>query len=110
MSGVRFERVEALWDLPETDWVHFLSLGSIVVFMLLGYSPVMSVFWATVASFVTSFLHRDCALFSYDLFRGREPWVKGIFQSKFFKALEAGSTGVLNVAVICAGAGIIVGV
>jgi TRAP-type uncharacterized transport system fused permease subunit len=83
---------------------------SIVVFMLMGYSPVLSVFWATVFSFATSFLHRDCALFSYDLFRGREPLVKGIFGSKFFKALEAGSTGVLNVATTCAGAGIIVGV
>jgi TRAP transporter 4TM/12TM fusion protein len=110
MSGVRFERVESLWSLTKQYWFHFLSLVSIVVFMLLGYSPVMSVFWATVASFVTSFLHRDCALFSYDLFRGREPLIKGIFQSKFFKALEAGSTGVLNVAVTCAGAGLIVGV
>ena len=71
---------------------------------------MLAVFWATVAAFVTSFLHRDCALFSYDLFRGREPLVKGIFGSKFFKALEAGSTGVLNVATTCAGAGIIVGV
>jgi TRAP transporter 4TM/12TM fusion protein len=110
MSGVRFERVESLWNLTKQYWFHFLSLVSIVVFMLLGYSPVMSVFWATVASFFTSFLHRDCAMFSYDLFRGREPWVKGIFQSKFFKALEAGSTGVLNVAITCAGAGLIVGV
>src|SRR5262245_38443365 len=110
MSGVRYEKIESLWSLTRQYWFHFLSLVSIIVFMLLGYSPVMSVFWATVASFVTSFLHRDCALFSYDLFRGREPWVKGVFQSKFFKALEAGSTGVLNVAVTCAGAGIIVGV
>ena len=110
MSGVRFERVESLWSLTKQYWFHFLSLVSIVVFMLLGYSPVMSVFWATVASFVTSFLHRDCAMFSYDLFLGREPWVKGVFQSKFFKALEAGSTGVLNVAITCAGAGLIVGV
>ena len=110
MSGVRFERVDSLWNLTKQYWFHFLSLVSIVVFMLLGYSPVMSVFWATVASFVTSFLHRDCAMFSYDLFRGREPWIKGIFQSKFFKALEAGSTGVLNVAITCAGAGLIVGV
>src|SRR5207244_312860 len=76
--------------------------------MLMGYSPVLSVFWATVFSFATSFLHRDCALFSYDLFRGREPLVKGIFGSKFFKALEAGSTGVLNVATTCARAGILV--
>src|SRR6266571_3991758 len=110
MSAVRYEQVESLWNLTKNYWFHFLSLVSIVVFMLMGYSPVLSVFWATVFSFATSFLHRDCALFSYDLFRGREPLVKGIFGSKFFKALEAGSTGVLNVATTCAGAGIIVGV
>src|SRR6266705_1387378 len=110
MSTVKYVQVESLWSLTKNYWFHFLSLVSIVVFMLLGYSPVLSVFWATVAAFATSFLHRDCALFSYDLFRGREPLVKGIFGSKFFKALEAGSTGVLNVATTCAGAGIIVGV
>src|SRR5216117_1524551 len=110
MSTVKYVQVESLWGLTKNYWFHFLSLVSIVVFMLMGYSPVLSVFWATVFSFATSFLHRDCALFSYDLFRGREPLVRGIFASKFFKALEAGSTGVLNVATTCAGAGIIVGV
>ena len=110
MSAVRYEQVESLWSLTKQYWFHFLSLVSIIGFMLMGYSPVLSVFWATVTAFATSFLHRDCALFSYDLFRGREPLVKGIFQSKFFKALEAGSVSVLNVATICAGAGIIVGV
>jgi TRAP transporter 4TM/12TM fusion protein len=110
MSEVRFANVESLWSLTRQYWFHFLSLVSIIAFMLYGYSPVLSVFWATVTAFATSFLHRNTALFSYDLFRGREPLVKGIFQSKFFKALEAGSIGVLNVAVICAGAGIIVGV
>src|SRR5213080_4434063 len=110
MSTVKYVQVESLWTLTRNYWFHFLSLVSIVVFMLMGYSPVLSVFWATVFSFATSFLHRDCALFSYDLFRGREPLVRGIFASKFFKALEAGSTGVLNVATTCAGAGIIVGV
>src|SRR3982075_293326 len=110
MSTVKYVQVESLWSLTKKYWFHFLSLVSIVVFMLMGYSPVLSVFWATVFSFATSFLHRDCALFSYDLFRGREPLVKGIFASKFFKALETGSTGVLNVATTCAGAGIIVGV
>ncbi len=110
MHEVRFERVESLWSLTRKYWFHFLSLVSIVIFMLYGYSPVLSVFWATVVSFATSFLHRDCALFSYDLFRGRGPIAKQIFQSPFFKALEAGSTGVLSVAATCAGAGIIVGV
>ena len=110
MHAVTFEKVESLWSLTRQYWFHFLSLVSIVIFMLYGFSPVLSVFWATVASFATSFLHRDCAMFSYDLFRGRGSVVKEIFQSKFFKALESGSTSVLNVATTCAGAGIIVGV
>src|SRR5467141_1974753 len=110
MSMVKYVQVESLWSLTKNYWFHFMSLVSIVVFMLMGYSPVLSVFWATVFSFATSFLHRDCALFSYDLFRGREPLAKGIFGSKFFKVLEAGSHGVLTVATTCAGAGIIVGV
>jgi len=110
MHTVKFEQVESLWNLTRKYWFHFLSLVSIVIFMLYGFSPVLSVFWATVVSFLTSFLHRDCALFSYDLFRGRGPIARQIFQSPFFKALEAGSTGVLSVAATCAGAGIIVGV
>jgi TRAP transporter 4TM/12TM fusion protein len=110
MHEVKFAQVESLWSLTRKYWFHFLSLVSIVIFMLYGFSPVLSVFWATVVSFLTSFLHRDCALFSYDLFLGRGPILKQFFQSGFFKALEGGSTGVLNVAVTCAGAGIIVGV
>jgi TRAP transporter 4TM/12TM fusion protein len=110
MSEIKIEQVESLWSLTRQYWFHFLSLVSIVIFMLYGFSPVVSVFWATVVSFVTSFLHRNCALFSYDLFRGRGPIAKQIFQSPFVKALEGGSTGVVNVAATCAGAGIIVGV
>ena len=110
MSEVKIEHVESLWSLTRQYWFHFLSLVSIVIFMLYGFSPVLSVFWATVVSFVTSFLHGNCALFSYDLFRGRGPIARQILQSKFVQALKAGSTGVLSVATICAGAGIIVGV
>ncbi|HET7527333.1 MAG TPA: TRAP transporter fused permease subunit, partial [Burkholderiaceae bacterium] len=110
MREVDFGKLESVWTLSRRYWFHFLSLVSIVVFMLLGYSPVLSVFWATVVSFVTSFLRRDTALFSYDLFRGKGSWVQHVFQSPFVKAMETGSTGVLNVAATCAGAGIIVGV
>jgi TRAP-type uncharacterized transport system fused permease subunit len=78
--------------------------------MLLGFSPELSVFWATVVSFATSFLRRDCALFSYDLLTGREPFVRGFFGAPFFKALDNGTRAVLNVAATCAGAGLIVGV
>jgi TRAP-type uncharacterized transport system fused permease subunit len=78
--------------------------------MLWGFSPVLSVFWATVVSAVTSFLRRDTALIPYEVLTGRAPLVGGIWQSGLVKALSGGSLGVLNVAATCAGAGIIVGV
>jgi TRAP-type uncharacterized transport system fused permease subunit len=71
---------------------------------------VVSVFWATVVAFAVSFLHRDCALISYDVLRGRKPIRRGLWNSGLTKALENGSIGVLNVAATCAAAGLIVGV
>jgi len=109
MHEAVFERVESLWSLTRKYWFHFLSLISIVVFMLMGFSPVMSVFWATVASLGTSMLRRDTALIPWDLFSGRGFW-RRLAGSPLVKALEGGSVGVLNVAATCAGAGIIVGV
>jgi TRAP-type uncharacterized transport system fused permease subunit len=105
-----FEKVDSVWNLTKRYWFHFVSLISIVVFMMMGYSPVLSVFWATIVTFLVSFMDRDCALLSYDLFRGRGSVVDQIVHSRLVKALEAGSVGVLNVAATCAGAGIIVGV
>ena len=110
MGNVAFDKVDTVWNLTRNYWFHFLSLVSIVVFMMWGFSPVLSVFWATVVSFATSFLRRDTALISYDLFRGKGSLVKDLFQSPFVKAMEGGSIGMLNVAATCAGAGIIVGV
>ncbi|MEK6243923.1 MAG: TRAP transporter permease [Pseudomonadota bacterium] len=110
MKDVLFEQVESAWSLTKKYWFHFLSLVSIVAFMLLGFSPELSVFWATVVALITSFLRRDTSLLSYDLVRGREPFLRGFFGSGFIKALEGGSRAVLNVAATCAGAGLIVGV
>ena len=110
MGNVTFDKVDSVWNLTRKYWYHFLSLISIVVFMMWGFSPVLSVFWATVVSFCTSFLRRDTALISYDLFTGKGSFTKNLFQSPFVKAMEAGSVSVLNVAATCAGAGIIVGV
>jgi TRAP transporter 4TM/12TM fusion protein len=110
MKGAPLEKQQKLWDLTRNFGFHFLSLVSIIFFMMLGYSPILSVFWATVVALVTSFLHRDCALISYDWFKGREPVFKGFVRSGLIKALEGGSVGMLNVAATCAAAGIIVGV
>jgi len=110
MKDVTFARVESAWSLAKKYWFHFLSLVSIIVFMLWGYSPVLSVFWATVVSALTSFLRRDTALISWDLFTGKEPIGRGLWNSGLIKALSGGSLSVLNVAATCAGAGVIVGV
>ncbi len=110
MGNVKFDKVDTVWNLTKKYWFHFLSLVSIVFFMMWGFSPVLSVFWATVVSFFTSFLRRDTALISYDFFERKGSWVTNLFKSPFVKAMEGGSIGMLNVAATCAGAGIIVGV
>lgn len=110
MKVIALEKHHRAAELAKKYWFHFVSLVAIVVFMMLGYSPVLSVFWATVVTAVLSFFQRDCALIPYDWFRGRMPWLKGFWESGLIKALEGGSVGVLNVAMTCASAGIIVGV
>jgi TRAP transporter 4TM/12TM fusion protein len=109
MHEAVFEKVDSVWNLTRKYWFHFLSLISIVVFMMWGFSPVMSVFWATVVSLATSLLRRDTALIPWDLFSGGGFWKK-LAGAPVVKAMEGGSVGVLNVAATCAGAGIIVGV
>src|SRR6188768_146227 len=51
-----------LWQLTTRYGFHFLSLISIIVFMLWGYSPTLAVFWSTVLTFGLSFLTRETAL------------------------------------------------
>jgi TRAP transporter 4TM/12TM fusion protein len=83
---------------------HFTSLVAIVVFMVLGFSPIVAVFWAILLAAALSFLRRETAL----SFVPREG--TPLHRTRMFRALEAGSVGVLAVAATCAAAGIIVGV
>jgi TRAP-type uncharacterized transport system fused permease subunit len=83
-----------LGELTRRYWYHFGSLVSIVVFMVMGFSPILSVFWATVVTFAMSFLDRGHAL----------------VPRRLVTALRDGSAQMLNVAATCAAAGIIVGV
>ena len=106
MKDVSFAEVESAWTLAKRYWYHFSSLVSIIVFMLLGFSAELSVFWATVVALATSFLRRDTALLTFE----KKPFWRSLTDSGFSKALQGGSLAVLNVAATCAGAGIIVGV
>jgi TRAP transporter 4TM/12TM fusion protein len=51
-----------VWRLTKNYWFHFGSLISIIAFMLLGFSPVLAVFWATVLAMVASALRADTAI------------------------------------------------
>ena len=51
-----------VWRLTKSYWFHFGSLISIIAFMLLGFSPVLSVFWATVLAIAVSALRADTAI------------------------------------------------
>ena len=112
MHRSTIQAADSMWNLTRKYWYHFLSLISIVIFMMMGFSPVMSVFWATIVSGLTSLLRSDTTLLPYDLLgRGNgTPWITRFWNSGLIKALENGSIGVLNVGATCAGAGIIVGV
>jgi len=94
MPDIAMEHIESAWSLTKRYWFHFVSLIAIVGFLLWGFSPVLSVFWATVVTFAVSFLDRACAM----------------VPRKLVTALKDGSLQMLNVAATCAAAGVIVGV
>ena len=83
-----------LWQMTKRYGFHFTSLIAVIVFMVVGYSPMLAVFWSTVIAFALSFLRRETALYPRRLVR----------------TLADGSIGALNAAATCASAGIIVGV
>src|ERR671916_1341491 len=91
---VTFEQELSLGQMTRRYGFHFISLVAVVAFMLVGYSPMLSVFYATLVTFGLSFLRRETAL----------------MPPKLKQALADGSIGALNAATTCASAGIIVGV
>jgi TRAP transporter 4TM/12TM fusion protein len=83
-----------LGALTRKGWHFFASLAAIVVLMVLGFTPYLAVFWATVMGVALSFANRETAL----------------GPTRLAAALAAGGRGVLSVAATTATAGIIVGV
>lgn len=94
VKEIPFDRTYSLGQLTYLYGFHFISLIAIVVIMVIGYTPIMAVFWATVITFALSFIRRETAF----------------TPKKLVQALRGGSIGVLTVASTCAAAGIIVGV
>ena len=85
---------ESVFTLARKYGYHFVSLVAIVIFMLWGYTAILSVFYATLLAVALSFIRRETAL----------------TPRRLCKTLEEGAASVLSVGATCATAGIIVGV
>jgi len=93
LKAVKIEKKYTLMQLTKMYGFHFLPLIAIVGFLVKGYTPQISVFAAILTCFFASFIRKDTRF----------------TLSKTIEALKQGSVTVLNVAAICAAAGIIVG-
>ncbi len=93
LKAVQIEKQYTLGQLTKMYGYQFLPLIAIVAFLVKGYTPQVSVLAAIITCFLVSFIRKDT--------RFNVP--------KLIRALKEGSITVLNVAAICASAGIIVG-
>ncbi len=53
---------ESLWELTKSQGYHFLSLAAIAVFLVLGFTSFMAVFWSIAIAFALSMLREDSRL------------------------------------------------
>ncbi len=93
-NEVIFRQEVSIWEMTKRYGFHFVSLIAVIIFMVIGYSPMLAVFYSTVLAFAMSFLTRETAL----------------VPKKLVTALADGSIGALSAATTCAAAGIIVGI
>jgi len=94
LKAVQIDKRYTLWQLTKLYGFHFFSLIAIVAFLVKGFTPQVAVLAAIVTCFLACFIRKDTRF-----------TVK-----KLIAALREGSVTVLNVAAICAAAGIIVGI
>src|SRR6187399_1120338 len=59
---VIFKSEMSVWQMTKRYGFHFVSLIAVVVFMVIGYSPMLSVFYSTLFAFLLSVLAPDTAL------------------------------------------------
>lgn len=109
------------WQLVGRYWFLLTSLVLVPLLMIMGSTAIRAVFWAIVVAAASSLLRRETALVTA---RRAVPDERGIRASGgglrlgpivlnpsgLITALDNGSRQVLNVAVTCAAAGIVVGV
>jgi len=94
LKAVQIDKRYTLWQLTKLYGFHFFSLIAIVAFLVKGFTPQVAVLAAIITCFLACFIRKDTRF----------------TLKKLIAALREGSVTVLNVAAICAAAGIIVGI
>jgi TRAP transporter 4TM/12TM fusion protein len=94
VKQVTVERKGSLKEITFRYGYHFISLITIILFMFLGFTAILAVFWSVIIVFALSFIRPESSL---------RP-------ARLIEALRKGTMDVLSVAATCAGAGIIVGI
>ncbi|MEA2950226.1 MAG: hypothetical protein QOI40_5556 [Alphaproteobacteria bacterium] len=61
-AAVPYDTSMTLWQMTKRYGFHFSSLIAVIVFMIAGYSPMLSVFYSTMMCFVLSGLTPETAL------------------------------------------------
>jgi TRAP transporter 4TM/12TM fusion protein len=94
LKAVQIDKRYTLWQLTKLYGFHFFSLIAIVAFLVKGFTPQVAVLAAIITCFLACFVRKETRF----------------TLKKLIAALREGSVTVLNVAAICAAAGIIVGI
>jgi TRAP transporter 4TM/12TM fusion protein len=61
-AAVPYDTSLSLWQMTKRYGFHFTSLIAVIVFMIVGYSPMLAVFYSTLMCFVLSGLTPETAL------------------------------------------------
>jgi TRAP transporter 4TM/12TM fusion protein len=91
-------------DLPRirtafaAGWHHIFSIFLLIYFLMRNFSPERAVFWAIIATIVSSFI--------MNMIKKQSPRAFGIL---ILDGLKEGAIGAVEVAAACAAAGIIIG-
>ena len=98
LKGLPKESLPSIKKALVAGWYHVFSIFLLIFFLVQNFSPERAVFWAIVASIVSSFIMAIVR---------KEPLKE--FGKKIIEGLKEGSLGAVEVAAACAAAGIIIG-
>ncbi|MBU0653424.1 MAG: TRAP transporter permease [Proteobacteria bacterium] len=98
LSGLPRNELPKIGAAFAAGWHHLFSIFLLIAFLMQDFSPERAVFWAIIATIVTSFI----------MSLVRKESLKA-FVKNILGGLEEGAIGAVEVAAACAAAGIIIG-